>query len=155
MRLEWSGRAERGSAPHRAALVARCNDDGDGEREDGDDNGDGDDGDERNGRNDGDDDSGGGEPAGDTRDGIRRVRASARRNLSRPLTALDCTRRCSAFAALGKTRPSRHTHGTGPTVLRRSIVNFFYSHPSQFSPSLRLRLALYSLRSASVLSYEQ
>lgn len=84
LRLEWSGRAERGSAPHRAALVvARCNDDGDEERGDGED--DGRSGDEEDGGNDDDDDGGGdGEPAGDTRDGIRRVRASARRNLPVP-----------------------------------------------------------------------
>lgn len=65
MRLEWSNRAERGSAPHRAALVARCNDDGDEERDDGDGRSD----DEEDGGNNNDDDDDG-EPARDTRDGI-------------------------------------------------------------------------------------
>lgn len=119
MRLEWSGRAERGSAPHLAALVARCNDDGDEERDD----------DEADGGSDGDGGGGGdgGGPAEDARDGIRRVRASARRNLACPSTALRCTPqvqriRCSRENAVVAT----HTrHGTD--VARRSIVNFFFT----------------------------
>ena len=98
MRLEWSGRAERGNAPHRAALVlvARSNyDDGDEERKDSDD-------DDRSGNReiggrDSDENDDGGSDGGwsirDARDGIRRVRAIGQtRNLSFPLIAPDCTR---------------------------------------------------------------
>lgn len=105
LRLEWSGRAERVSAPHRAALVARCNDDGDEERADGD--GDGrsrsrsDDGDEADGENDDDDDGADGGPAGLARDGIRRVRASAEgENLPVPLLHSTAPRGCSAPSLL-------------------------------------------------------
>ncbi|TGZ57652.1 hypothetical protein DBV15_03995 [Temnothorax longispinosus] len=102
LRLEWSGKAERGSAPRRAALVARCNnDDGDEARDDGD----GRSGDEEDGGNndededddddnddDGDGGSGGGdgEPAGDARDGIRRVRALG--TTGETCLSLNCTR---------------------------------------------------------------
>lgn len=117
--LEWSGRAERGSAPHRAALVARCNDDGDEERGDSDDDGDGgrsgDEEDGGNNNNKDDDGGGGGESAGDARDGIRRVRPRR----GETCLSLNCTRlhpevqrvRCSRENAVVATHTRHGTDG--------------------------------------------